>query len=106
MLLPLQVRQVDFLALGSLSQLLALEHVAQGPYSAVRIQVSAASGVLSSGVPVVMSVAHGALETACSFVVRGGTTTTVTLDLNLSLSISNTSLGWVFAPVFGPTEIG
>ncbi len=104
--LPIHVRQVDCLALGNLTQLLALARVSPGAYSAVRIMVSAASGVLSSGVAVAISVAGGVLESASSFVVRGGTTTTLTVDLNLSESLTQTNSGWVFTPVLGPTEIG
>ncbi len=104
--LPIQVRQVDCLTLGNLTQLLALAGVSPGAYSAVRIIVSAASGVLSSGVAVAISVAGGVLETSSSFLVRGGTTTTVTVDLNLSQSLTQTNSGWVFTPVLGPTQIG
>ncbi len=104
--LPIQARQVDCLTLGNLTQLLALGRLSPGSYSAVRITVSAASGVLSSGVTVAISVAAGVLETASSFLVRGGTTTTVTVDLNLSRSLAQTNSGWVFTPVLGPTEIG
>ncbi len=104
--LPIQVRVVDCLALGNLTQLLALGRMSSGVYSAVRIVVSAASGVLSSGVAVAISVAGGVLETASFFLVRGGTTTTVTVDLNLSQSLTQTNSGWVFTPVLGPTEVG
>lgn len=104
--LPLQVAQVDFLALGNLTHLLTFDRVAPGPYSAVRILISSASGVLSSGDPIVLSVTSGVLEAPASFLVRGGITTTVTLDLNLAQSITQTSMGWVFAPVLGPTEVG
>lgn len=105
-LLPLRVGQVDLLALGNLTKLLATDQVAPGLYSGVRILVSAASGVLTTGVPVSISVTSGVLEAAVPFLVRGGTTTTVTLDLNLSQSLLQTSGGWVFTPVLGPTEIG
>lgn len=102
--LPLAVRQVDFLALGNLTQVLALDHVAPGWYASVQIVVASASGVLSSGQPVAMSVSQGILEAPSAFLVRGGARTTVTVDLNLSQSIRQTSLGWVFSPVLGPTE--
>lgn len=103
--LPIQARQVDLLALGNLSQVLALGPVAPGAYSAVRIVVSSASGILSSGAAVPISVTGSVLETTPSFLVRGGATTTVTVDLNLSQSLTQTTAGWVFAPVLGPTQI-
>lgn len=104
--LSLQVAQVDFLALGNLTKLLTLDRLPPGGFSAVRILVSAVSGVLSSGVPVAMTVSDGFLETAASFAVRGGSTTTLTFDLNLAQSIQQTGSGWVFTAALGPIEIG
>lgn len=104
--LTLQVTQIDFLALGNLTRLLTLDRLAPGTFTAIRILVSAVSGVLSSGIPVVMTVSDGVLETTASFAVRGGSTTLLTFDLNLAQSIQQTGGGWVFAPVLGPIEIG
>ncbi len=104
--LPLQTAQVDLLGLGNGSRLLALDRLSPGTYVSVRVVVSAAYGVMSSGDPVVMSVSGGILEADTTFLVRGGGTTTVTVDLNLAQSISQTNTGWVFSPVLGPTQVG
>lgn len=103
--LSLRTTQVDFLSLGNLTRLLALDRLTPGTYSEVRIQVSSVSGVLSSGAPVAMTVTGGTLVAATPFTLRGGVTTTVTLELDLAQSIVHTNLGWVFAPVLGPVEV-
>ena len=102
----LQTSQVDFLALGNLTTLLALDRVAPGTYTQVRIFVSSARGVLASGTPVVMSVPDGVLKTTTPFTLQGGATTTVTLDFNLAQSIIQAGAAWVFTPVLGPIEVG
>lgn len=104
--LPLQSAQIDFLALGNLTRVLALDRVAPGAYSQVRIHVSSVSGVLSSGAPVAMTVTGGTLMASTPFTLRGGATTTVTLEIDLAQSIVQTGVGWVFAPVLGPVEVG
>lgn len=104
--LSLQVAQIDFLSLGNLTRLLALERVAPGTYSGVRIRVSSVSGVLVSGAPVAMTVTGGTLLAATTFALQGGRTTTVTLEIDLAQSIVQTSLGWAFTPVLGPVEVG
>ncbi len=104
--LSLQVTQIDFLALGNLTRLLTLDHLAPRAFAAIRIVVSAVSGVLASGLPVAMTVTGGMLETAVAFAVRGGVTTTLTFDLHLAQSIQQSGGGWVFAPTLGPVEVG
>ena len=103
--LPLQTSQIDFLSLANLTRLLALERVAPGAYSQVRLQVSSVSGVLSSGAPVAMTVSGGTLVATAPFTLRGGRTTTVTLEIDLTQSIVQTGLGWSFVPVLGPVVV-
>ena len=102
----LQETRIDFLDPGNLTHLLALDRIAPGSYAEVRLLISSVSGVLQSGLPVVMSVPNGLLTVNAAFLLRGGTTTTLTLDLNLAQSIQQTSLGWVFTPVLGSVEVG
>ncbi len=103
--ITLQVRQIDFLSLGSLTRLLAQDQVAPGTYAQLRILVSSVSGVLSTGTPVVMAVSNGVLLVTTPITVRGAQTTTVTIDLNLQSSIQQTSQGWVFAPSSGSVVV-
>lgn len=103
--LTLQVTHIDFLSLGNLTQLLAMDRVTPGTYSQLRILVSSVSGVLSTGAPVVMSVSNGILLTTTPVTVQGGRTTTVTIDMDLSQSIQQTSQGWVFTPFQGPVVV-
>lgn len=104
-LLSLQTGHLDFLALGTGSAVLATGHIAAGAYSSIRVLVSAASGVLASGAPVVLSVTNGIIEVDTAVTVRGATATTVTFDFNLTQSITQTSAGWAFSPVLGPTVV-
>lgn len=104
--LSLQATRIDLASLGNATQLLTLDHLAPGAYVAVRILVSSVSGVLSSGVPVAMTVANGALQNATSFGLRGGSTTTLTVDFNLSASIQPAGGGWLFVPVLAAIEVG
>ncbi len=103
--LPLETKQIDFLSLGNLTRLLALDRLAPGTYAEVRVQVASVSGVLSSGAPVGMTVSGGTLVATTPFTLRGGMTTTVTLELDLAQSIVPMGVGWAFTPVLGPVEI-
>ena len=104
--ISLATAHVDFLSLGNLTRLLAQDRVAPGTFMQMRLVVSGVSGVLSSGVSVVMSVSNGVFLTTTSVTVQGGRTTTVTLDLNLPQSIQETNAGWVFTPSLGSVEVG
>lgn len=104
--LTLQTTQIDFLALANMTKLLALDHLAPGGYAGLRVLIAAVSGVLSSGVPVAMTVSDAALQAATPFTVRGGSTTTLTLDINLAQSIRQAGGAWLFVPVLGSVEVG
>lgn len=101
----LQATHLDLLSPGNESSLLAQDRVAPGAYAQLRIHVSSVSGVLSTGAPVVLSVADGDLLVATPFTVRGGQTTTVTIDLNLAASIQPTNQGWAFVPSIGSVTV-
>jgi hypothetical protein len=99
--LRLAVTQIDLLAPGNLSHLLALDRVAPGTYTQLRIVVTAVRGVLSGGPAVTLSVPDGLLKTAIPFVLRGGRTTTLNVDLDLGRSIHEANGIWIFSPVVG-----
>jgi len=103
--LNLTETRIDFLALGNLTRLLALDRIEPGTYTQIRITVSAVEGVPTSGAPVMMSVPDGILKTTTPFTLRGGGTTTVTLDLDLARSIQEANGGWIFTPVLGQINV-
>jgi hypothetical protein len=103
--LNLSVTQIDFLAPGNLTRLLALDRVSPGTYTQLRIIVSSVQGVLASGAPVTMTVPDGVIKTTTPFTVRGGGTTTVTLDLDLAHSIHQANGQWMFRPVLGSIDV-
>jgi hypothetical protein len=103
--LPLAETQIDFLALGNLTTLLALDRVAPGAYAQIRIIVASVQGVLVGGASVSMTVPDGSVQTATPFTVQGGGATTVTLDLDLSLSIRPAGELWIFTPVLGRIRV-
>lgn len=103
--LQLAETQIDFLALGNLTTLLALDRVAAGTYTQIRIIVASVQGILVSGASVSMTVPDGSVKTATPFTLQGGGTTTVTLDLDLSMSIRPAGEMWVFTPVLGQITV-
>ena len=104
--LSLRGAQMDLLSLANVSGLLALDRVAPGTYSQVRIVVSSAQGILSGGAPVTLSVPDGVGLATTSFAVHGAGTTTVTLDLDLAQSVQLAGGLWTFRPVLGPVSVG
>lgn len=103
--LNLTETQIDFLALGNLTKLLALDRVTPGTYTQIRIVVTSVHGVPMSGAPVMMSVPDSVLKTTTPFTLRGGGTTTVTLDLDLARSIQQANGVWIFTPVLGQVSV-
>ncbi len=103
--LNLTETRIDFLALGNLTKLLALDRVPAGMYTQIRIVVASAAGVPSSGGPVTMSVPDGILKTTTPFNLRGGGSTTVTLDFDLTRSIHEANGVWIFTPVLGQVDV-
>ncbi len=103
--LNLTETRIDFLAVGNLTKLLALDRVAPGTYTQVRILVASVEAVPTSGTPVAMSVPDGVLKTTTPFTIRGGGTTTVTLELDLARSIRQANGQWIFTPVLGQIDV-
>ncbi len=103
--LNLTETRIDFLALGNLTKLLALDRVAPGTYTQVRIVVTSVEAVPTTGTPVTMSVPDGVLKTTTPFTVHGGGTTTVTLELDLARSIRQANGVWIFTPVLGQITV-
>lgn len=97
--------RIDFLAPGNLTRVLALDRLAPGTFTELRIVVTGVRGVPSGGSPVTMSVLNGVLLTAVSFVLHGGGTTTLGVDLDLSRSIHQANGMWIFSPVIGPVSV-
>jgi hypothetical protein len=103
--LNLTETRIDFLSLGNLTRLLALDRIAPGTYTQIRIIVASVEGVPTTGAPVMMSVPDGVLKTTTPFTLRGGGTTTVTLDLDLARSIRQANGVWIFTPVLGQVNV-
>lgn len=104
-LLNLTETRIDFLALGNLTRLLALDRMAPGTYTQIRIVVMSVEAVPTTGTPVTMSVPDGVLKTTTPFTVHGGGTTTVTLELDLARSIRQANGVWIFTPVLGQVDV-
>ncbi len=98
---------VDLASLTSTSELLASAHLAPGHYEQLRIDVSSAYGVTTSGQAVTFTVPSGEARTSGQFTISSAKTTTVTLDLNLSTDIvyAGGSTG-IFTPVIGNVTVG
>lgn len=103
--LRLAETRIDFLESGNLTQLLALDRVAPGTYTQLRIVVTLVQGVLSGGSSVTLTVPDGVLMTAVPFVIHGGGTTTLSVDLDLARSIHQANGVWIFSPVIGPVTV-
>ncbi len=97
---------VDMASLQSVSAFLASARLAPGHFEQLRIDVSSASGVTSTGQTVAFTVPSGDLKTDEQFEIVSGKTTTLTLDVDLSRSIVKTSTGWIFTPVIGSIAVG
>jgi len=103
--LSMEPTTIDFIALGNLTQLLALDRVPAGRYTQIRIVISAAEGTLASGGAVALRIPDGILKTSTSFLVPGGGIAAATLDIDLERSLVPTSGGWTFTPVLGSVQI-
>ncbi len=92
---------IDFMKLGNLTRVLALDRVPAGKYTQLRINVTAVTGTTVSGSTMSIVVPDGILKTARPFEVPGGGTATVTLDFDLQHSLYADGDGWTFIPVLG-----
>ncbi|HKZ23301.1 MAG TPA: DUF4382 domain-containing protein [Thermoplasmata archaeon] len=103
--LPLTSPSIDFMALGELTEQLALHRAPAGKYTQIRIVVSSVDGMLADGTPVSLMVPDGVLKTVTPFNLTGGGSTTITLDLDLDASIHPAGDSWIFRPVLGAVQI-
>ncbi len=99
--LTLETATIDFMSLGNLTKVLALDKVPAGKYTQIRIVVASASGTMRGGTFVAMTVPDGILKTDTPFDLRAGGVTTVTLDFDLAHSIHLADGSWIFKPVLG-----
>ncbi len=102
--LSLQTRTVDLATLTNVSELLGSASLPAGKYTEIRINVSAASGVMANGTTVRFWVPSGELKTVHPFNMTAGATTRLTLDIDLERSIVATPNGYLFTPVFAVVE--
>src|SRR2546428_11371671 len=103
--LPLSSPTIDFMALGNLTKLLALDRAAAGKYTQLRLVVDAVDGVLADGTPITLTVPDGVLKTVLPFTVPGNGAVSVTLDFDLASSIHAAGGTWIFRPVLGSIQV-
>jgi len=103
--LPLSTPQIDFVGLGSVTQLLSLDRAAPGKYTQVRIVINSVEGVLPDGRHVNVTVTDGELKTVAPFELAGGGAVTITLNFDLASSIHGANEKWIFRPVLGSVQI-
>jgi len=103
--LPLSSPTIDFVALGDLSKLLALDRAPAGKYTQLRLVVNSVDGILNDGTPVALIVPSGELKTTTPFDLPGSGAVTVTLDFDLASSIHSAGGKWIFRPVLGSIQI-
>ena len=102
----LTVRSVDFLALGNLTKLLALDRIPAGTYTQLRIVVAQAVGMTDAGSRITMVIPdQGILKTDVPFTLPAGGTATLTLDFDLAHSVHQVQNEWFFQPVLGSVEV-
>lgn len=104
--LQLATTTIDFMKLGNLTKLLAMDRIPAGMYTQLRIIVSSVFGTMTGGSPLAFVVPDGILKTARPFEVKGGATATVTLDFDLARSIHPDGETWIFTPVLGSVVVG
>jgi len=92
---------IDFLALGNLTKVLAMDRIPAGKYTQIRIVVASVTGTLSGGSSVNLIVPDGILKTEQPFELKPGGTTTITFDFDLAHSIHQAGDQWYFVPVLG-----
>ncbi len=99
--LTLAVSTIDFMSLGNLTKVLALDKVPAGKYTQIRIVVDSASGTTAGGGSIALTIPDRILKTDTPFDLKAGGTTTVTLDFDLAHSIHQAGTTWIFSPVLG-----
>lgn len=97
--------QVDFIALGNLTQQLGLQKLPAGKYTQIRILVKTVTATLPGGVSVDMVVPSHELKTTTPFNLSAGGVTTITVDFDLAHSIHQAGNTWYFTPVIGSVDV-
>src|SRR2546426_10421811 len=69
--LPLSSPTIDFVALGNLTKLLALDRAAAGKYTQLRLVVGAVGGGVADGTALTLSVPDGVLQALPPFTLPG-----------------------------------
>jgi len=103
--LPLSSPNIDFVALGDLPKLLALDRAPAGKYTQLRLVVNSVYGVRNDGTHVTFLIPSGELKTTTPFDVPGSGAVSVTLDFDLASSIHSAGGAWIFRPVLGSIQI-
>jgi hypothetical protein len=103
--LPLSSPAIDFAELGDLPKLLALDRVAPGKYTQLRLIVDSVTGVLADGTPVTLIVPDGVLKMGVPFNIPGRGAVSVTLEFDLATSIHVSGGKWIFRPVLGSVQV-
>jgi Domain of unknown function (DUF4382) len=103
--LPLSSPTIDFVALGNLTKLLALDRAAAGKYTQLRLVVDSVSGILANGTHVTLTVPDHVLKTTLPFNIPGSGSVSVTLDFDLASSIHAADGQWIFRPVLGSIQV-
>ncbi len=105
--LSLGTRTVDLAVLTNVSQLLGTARLTPGHYEQMRINVSSATGVDSTGHSWTLNVTHGEAKIVEQFDVRSGTQTNILVDIDLSRCIiGSAATGYSFTPVIGSVTVG
>lgn len=102
----LQKTTVDLASLTSVSDLLAIDRLRPGKYTDIRIVVASASGQLSMGETVNITVSSGELKINHPFEISSARTTSLTVEIDLSRSIGQNGTAYVFTPVVGSVITG
>ncbi len=102
----MQTKTVDLASLTTVSDLLAIDRLNPGKYTDIRIVVASASGQLSTGQAVNLTVPSGELKINHPFEISSARTTTLTVEIDLSRSIGQNGTGYVFTPVVGSVITG
>jgi len=103
--LPLFLPNIDFVALGNLPKLLALDRAPAGKYTQLHLVVNSVDGVRNDGTHVTFLIPSGELKTTTPFDVPGSGAVSVTLEFDLASSIHPAGGAWIFRPVLGSIQI-
>ncbi len=103
--ITLKETTVDLASLKNVSELLGTASLSPGMYTQIRINVTAATGVMSNGTKVNFTVPSGVLRTDQPFNVTSGGTTGLTIDIDLARSIVDAAGVWYFTPVLGSVQM-